>query len=611
MLSLVRPVAMALLAMASWSSAAARPNVVLILTEEQGYGDLTSSGNPYLRTPHLDRLRAASTEFSRCIAAPGGVATRAELLTGRHEFRCGISHSLAGRNLIRAEVPVLPELLRAAGYRTAIIGKWALGDALPCRPEDRGFEDVFVHGGGGIGQTPDHWGNSFVDPWMRRNTGWVATKGYCTQVCLDEAQRWLTARAADQQAFFLLLALNAPQAPYEAPAGTAARMIERTALREPAASNYAMIEDLDARVGDLLAALERLQLESNTIMVFLGASGSAIGTWNAGMRGVKGSPDDGGVRVPAFIRWPQKIAAKRMVDALASPLDILPTLAQLCAVPLPENWSGDGGDLAPAMFGKTDFTRDRMLFSHVGHWPGDDPPERHRAQGFAVRDDRWLLSGLDLFDMSADPGQGTNVFEQHAAVATRLLGAYGIWWNSVRETLREPVRYIIGDPRQPTVNLSACDWWPSREVDGAAGAARLSTQAAIRRTLLALSQGAAVAESSGLWKLRAASAGHYQVKLALLPTAASEAERAQIGQLKAGRAHLRCGKRELQMDLRAGTPAVTLSLDLAAGDVDMEAWFSGQLPEGRRLGAWFAEIQRTGARKRPEIDLEFRTIPKN
>ena len=610
MLSLIRLLAMALLALAAALAAAERPNVVIILTEDQGYGDLTSSGNPYLRTPQLDRLRAASTGFSRFIAAPAGVATRVELLTGRHEFRCGVSHSQAGRNLIRPEVPLLPELLRAAGYRTAIIGKWALGEALPCRPEDRGFEEVLVHGGGGIGQTADHWGNSCVDPWMRRNTGWVATKGYCTQVCVDEAQRWLAARAADKQAFFLYLALNAPQSPYEAPPGTAARMIERTALTEPAASNYAIIEDLDARVGDLLATLEHLQLASNTIVVFLAANGSAIGTWNAGMRGLKGSPDDGGVRVPAFIRWPQKIAAERVVDALASPLDILPTLAQLCGVPLPEAWTGDGLDLAPALLGKAEFPRDRMLFTHIGHWSGDDPPERHRAQGFAVRDERWLLSGLDLYDMSADPGQHTNVFEQHTDDAARLLGAYGTWWNSVRQTLREPVRYVIGDARQPTVNLSACDWWPSREADAAAGAASLSTQAALRRTLIALSKGAAVAETSGLWKLHAASAGHYQVKLALLPAAAATAELTQIGQLKAGRVHLRSGKREVQTAVGAGTTAVTLGLDLAAGDVDMEAWFSGQLPDGRILGAWFAEIQRSGERKRPDIDLEFHTVPK-
>ncbi|MCX6876843.1 MAG: arylsulfatase [Verrucomicrobia bacterium] len=600
---------MAIPAMTSLRAAAERPNVVLILTDDQGYGDLSSSGNPYLRTPNLDRLRAESTDFSRCIAAPGGAATRAELLSGKHEFRCGISHSTAGRNLIRREVPLLSDVLVSAGYRTAIIGTWDLGEAYPCRPEDRSFQDVFVHGGGGIGQTPDRWGNAYVDPWIRRKSGWEATQGYCTQVFVAEAKRWLAARAEDQQPFFLYLALNVPHAPYEAPAGTAKRFLQ-AGLKEPSASFYAMIEDLDTKVGDLLAELERLQLAAATIVVFLGDNGSACGIWNAGMRGTKGSPDDGGVRVPACIRWPEKIAPKRVVTSLTSPLDLFPTLVRLCGVALPADSSGDGLDLSAALLGKAEFPTGRILFTHVGQWPGDDPPERHRSQGFAVRDQRWLLSGLELFDMAADPGQQTNVFEQHTADAARLLGAYGTWWNSIRATVREPVRYIIGDFHQPVVRLTAADWWPSREVNGAASAASLSTQAAIRRTLTTLAAGGVVAETSGHWKLRAASAGHYRITLAPLPAEASEEERAKIGQLKAGTVHLRTGKREVRMDLLKGASAVTLRLDLAVGELDLEAWFTGQLPAGRILGTCFAEIERLGERKRPEIELDFRTIPK-
>ena len=498
----LRLLALALLATAALGAAAERPNVVLILTDDQGYGDLSSSGNPQLRTPNLDRLRADGTDFSRCIAAPSGAATRAELLSGKHEFRCGVSSSVGGRNLIRPDVVLLPEILAAAGYRTAIIGKWDLGEAFPCRPEDRGFQDVWVHGGGGLGQTPDRWGNGYVDPWLRRNSGWEKSQGYCTEVFVNAAKRWLAARAADQQAFFLYLALNVPHAPYEAPAGAAERFL-KAGLQEPTASFYAMIEDLDARVGELLAELDRLKLESNTIVVFLGDNGSAIGAWNAGMRGIKGSPDEGGVRIPACIRWPAKIPAKRVVDSLTSALDVLPTIADCCAVPLPVAWAGDGIDLAPGLLGTAEFAKERLLFTHVGQWPGDDPPERYRSQGFAVRNGRWLLSGLELFDVAADPGQQTNVFEQHPEVAARLLGAYGSWWNSVRATVREPVRYIIGDAHQPVVRLTAADWWPSREVIGAAAAASVTSQTAIRRKLQALSDGGAVPETAGQWKLRA------------------------------------------------------------------------------------------------------------
>ena len=607
----IRLLALAILMMAaSLRGELEHPNVLLVLTDDQGYGDLSSSGNPHLRTPNIDRLRAEGTDFSRCIAAPSGAATRAELLSGRHEFRCGVSHRMAGRNLIRREVPLLPGVFVAAGYRTAIIGKWDLGEAFPCRPEDRGFQDVFVHGGSGIGQCQDRWGNSYVDPWIRRNAGWVATKGYCTQVFVDEAKRWLAARAADQQPFFLYLAPNAAHAPYEAPAGSAERFL-KAGLKEPDASFYAMLEDLDARLGDLLAELERLQMAANTIVVFLSDNGSAIGSWNAGMRGIKGSVDDGGVRVPACIRWPGKIAAKRVVDSLASPLDWFETLPRLCGVALPNPGTGDGLDLSSALLGKADFAKERMIFTHIGQWSGDDPPERHRSQGFAVRDQRWLLSGLELFDMAADPGQQTNIFEPCPAEAARLLGAYGRWWNSLRATVREPVRYIIGSSQQPVVRLTASDWWPSREVPGAASATSLASQAAIRRTLGALAAGEAVAETSGHWKLHAGTAGHYQIKLALLPAEVGDEQREKIGQLRAGTVHIRTGKREVQMELLKGATAVTLRMDLAAGDLDLEAWFTGQLSDGRILGAFFAEIERLGERKRPELELDFHTIPKN
>lgn len=608
MLSTIRLMAMVIFAATSLR-ATVPPNVLIILTDDQGYGDLSSSGNPQVKTPNLDRLRSEGVDFKRMIAAPSGAATRAELLSGRHEFRCGVSHGLAGRNLIRPDVPLLPEVFQRAGYRTAIIGRWGLGEAVPCRPEDRGFDDVWVFGGSALGQAADRWGNGNVDPWVRTRAGWEARSGYCTQVWISEAKRWLAARATDKKPFFLHLALNAPHAPYEAPVGTAARFL-KAGLQEPAASFDAMIEDLDARVGDLLDELKRLQLAANTVVVFLGDNGSALGTWNAGMRGVKGSADEGGVRVPGCIRWPGKIAAGRSVAEMVSVMDLFGTLVGLGGLAAPKDWQGDGVDLSAALLGTAAFPKPRLLFTHIGGWSGDDSPGRHRSLGFAVRDERWLLTGLELFDITADGAQQENRFAEHQDEAIRLLTAYGSWWNGVQPTLREPVRYLIGDPRQQLVRLAPSEWWPSREVSGAVGADGLVTQTAIRRTLTALASGEPVPETSGQWKLRVAQDGHYRVVLTMVPSTASGPERDQLGQLKAGKVHLRTGKHELQMQLLKGANAVTLRLDLAAGELDLEAWFSGQLPQGRILGAFFAEIEREGPRKRPELELDFHTVPK-
>jgi arylsulfatase A-like enzyme len=590
-------------------AAAGPPNVLVVMTSDQGYGDLSSSGHPQLKTPHLDRLRGEGADFKRCIAAPDGTATRAEVLSGCHEFRCGVSHRLAGRNLPRAGVVFLPEVFKAAGYRTGLIGRWGLGEAFPCRPEDRGFEDVWVCGGAGLGQTADRWGNGNLDPWVRTHAGWEARAGYSTQVWVAEAKRWLGARATERRPFFLHLGLTAPHAPYEAPAGTAEHFL-KAGMKEPAASFHAMIEDLDGRVGELLAELDRLGLAEDTIVVFTGDNGSAQGTWDAGLRGAHGSPDEGGVRVPACVRWPGKIAAGTTVTPMVSTLDWFETLLRLAGLKPPTGWRGDGVDLSAALLGKAAFPGGRMLFTHVGAWPGDDSPERHRSVGFAVRDDRWLLSGLELFEMAADGGQRENGFEAHQHEATRLLAAYGAWWRGIQQPVREPVRYVIGHERQPIVWLTASDWWPCREVSGAVGAEGLATQAAVRRTLAALAAGATVPETAGLWKLQVAQDGHYRVTLTLLPAEAGAAERTRLGQLKAGVVHLRTGKRESKMPVSKGATAVTLRLDLSAGELDLETWFTGQLPGGRILGAFFAEIAREGPRKRPELELDFHTVPK-
>lgn len=582
------------------------PNVLVLVADDLGVGDLGSGGNPWVKTPAMDRLLGEGVEFRRLVGAPSGAAGRAQLWSGCHEFRCGVSAGGSGRNLVRPGVALWPEVFRQAGYRTALIGRWGLGEVLPCRPEDRGFEDVAAFGGNAPGHLADRWGNGVNDPWVRTREGWVARTGRATRVGVDEARRWLQAREAGKS-FFLAVALQAPHAPYEAGAGAALRF-RQAGLEEPAASFHALIEELDAGVGELLGELDRLGLSGDTVVVFAGDNGSAMGTWNAGLRGIKGSVDEGGVRVPGGIRWPGKIPPRR-VESLVSLMDVLPTVAGLCGVKAGVE-GVDGVDLSDAVRGVGGYPEGRILCSHVGGWPGDDRPERHRSVGFAVRDGRWVLSGLELYQIEADPGQRRNVFEAHPDEATRLLGAYGAWWSRVQGVVREPVRMRVGDERQPVVRLSAADWWPSGEVLGAVGAEGWVTQAAARRTLGALAAGQAVPETAGHWKLEVARDGHYRLRLSLVPAEAPAGDRTRLGQLRAGKVHVRTGKRELQMEVARGATSVTLRMDLAAGPVDLEAWFSGQLAGGRVFGAPFAEVAREGERRRPDLDLEIRTVPK-
>jgi len=608
MFSVLRVLTMAILAVgAVWATD--RPNVLVMMSADQGWGELSSASHPQVRTPRLDRLREEGMDFRRMIAAPTGAATRAQLFSGLHEFRCGVSHTLAGRNLVRPEITLLPEIFRQAGYRTAIIGRWGLGDAYPHRPEDRGFEEFWVNGGHFLGQTSDFWGNTNQSPRVRTQGGWVPREGHVTAVWAAEAKRYLAARATDGQPFFLHLGFTVPHAPYEAPPGAAERFT-KAGVPEPAASFHALIEDLDAKVGDVLDELARLKLDDSTIVVFLGDNGPALATLSSGLKGLKGSPDEGGVRVPAFIRWPAKIAAKQQYTALMGVDDLFPTIVGMCGLAQPTRPCSAARDVSGFLLGKAESPAKRSIFTHVGCWSGDDRPERHRSVGFAVREGDWVLSGLELCDVAKDPGQRNNLFEREPEVATRMLADYGVWWSGIQATVRDPVRYVVGDVRQPVVRLNASEWWPSREVGGAVGAEGLASQTSVRRLLEEFQAGGPVPETSGLWKLRVARDGHYRIKLSMLPDEAPRTEIDRLGQLKPGMVHLRTGPKELQMEVVKGATAVTLRLDLAAGELDLEALFSGQLQAGRILGALFAEIERVGDRKRPEFDFDFEVKPK-
>ena len=581
---------------------AAGPNVIVVITDDQGYGDLSAHGNPDLKTPVLDAFRGQATAFGCFQVSPTCAPTRAALMAGLHEFRCGVSHTFMGRSLLKPGVPTMPEMFRAAGYRTGIFGKWHLGDAYPCRPEDRGFGEVFVHGGGGIGQTPDYWGNGYIDPMIRRKTGWEKTSGYCTDVFFKEAIGWLEKQAAEKKPFFLQLATNAPHAPYIPPPG---------GPQEPQAAFYSMIENIDANFSKLLTAVRESGVENDTIIVFLTDNGSAMARHNAGMKGRKGTPDEGGTRVPCFIRWPGKIAAGRTVPEPAAHLDLLPTLTGLCGVPRPEGWKGDGVDLSAALLGTRNFPKERTLFTQVGRWPGDDAAARFRARDFAVRDARWRLVGLELFDMQADPGQQKDVFAGHPAEAQRLLAAYGRWWDEVLPAVREPVRYVIGAAESPVVRLTAHDWWPSKETE-AAGAERCVAHADIRALLKDAQVAAtrnALPPTSGHWKLDAAREGNYEISFGLLPPEAPAEDRTALAQLRKGVAHLRAGQEEVRVEIQPGATSFRVPLDLDAGPVDLEIWFDGQLLNDRILGAFFASIERKGPRTAPKPEFKVKPVP--
>ena len=430
-----------------------RPNIILVMTDDQGYGDLGCHGHPFLETPNLDKLYGQSTRFTSFHASPACAPTRGALMAGKAPFKLGITHTILERERMALSATTIAEVLQTAGYTTGIFGKWHLGDDDPYQPEQRGFDEVFIHGGGGIGQNlpgtcadvPD---NDYFDPIIKHNGTFEQTEGYCTDVFFQQALGWIKQHKEEDNPFFAYISTNAPHAPFIVAEKYKALFRDKVA-DERAAAFYGMIVNFDENMGLLMEKLEEWDLAEDTLLIFMTDNGTMISKdiYNAGMRGGKGSRYEGGSRVPLFMRWPGQIESGRDLDRMTRHYDIFPTFAELAGADLPEDLGLDGRSLIPLLqYPKgswQDPWQDRYTFFHKGRWgkagaegrwgKGKTDPDDSKYLGFAVRSERWRLVGPnELYDLSKDPGETTNVIKQHPETAKRMLKAYEKWWDEVR-----------------------------------------------------------------------------------------------------------------------------------------------------------------------------------
>ncbi len=342
---------------------AASPNVILILTDDQGFGDLSCHGNPHLRTPHIDSLARAGVEFTQFHVSPVCSPTRSCLMTGRYNYRTGAIDTFLGRAMMYPEEVTLAEMLGSAGYRTGIFGKWHLGDNYPMRAIDQGFQEAVNHLGGGISQPSDlPGGSSYFDPVVMHNGRVQQYKGYCTDVFTSEAIRFIEENRA--RPFFTYLATNAPHSPLQVDEKYVAPFRAK-GLDETTAKVYGMVTNLDENIGRLLDRVKALGIEDNTIVIFMTDNGPQQPRYNAGMRGRKGTVYEGGIRVPFFVRWPRSLKPGRTVDRLAAHIDVVPTLLDACGVPAPKGLRLDGRSLMPLLRREKAEWPDRMIFRNV------------------------------------------------------------------------------------------------------------------------------------------------------------------------------------------------------------------------------------------------------
>lgn len=436
----------------------ARPNIVFIITDDQGYGDLSCHGNPILETPNLDRLHNEGVRFSDFHVSPTCAPTRSALMTGRHEFRNGVTHTILERERLTLSATTLADVLKSAGYTTGIFGKWHLGDEAEYQPNRRGFDEVFIHGAGGIGQSypgscGDAPGNTYFNPAILHNGTFEKTNGYCTDLFFDRATQWIAA-ADRQRPFFAYIATNAPHAPLQVRPEDEARYTEKLAkvpgLDSKSAAEivkfFGMIANIDDNVGRLLKSLQDLGIEKNTLVVFMNDNGGTVGTriFNAGMRGSKVTPWIGGTRAASLWRWPGTLQPAT-VDRLTAHIDVFPTLVEIVGAKLPDGVKTqvEGRSLVPLLQNGNTEWADRQLMTHVGRWAKGEDPNLSQFTNCSIRTKRWHMVSVakkgekkwQLFDISSDPGEQHDVVSQNPDVLRDLENAYNDWWKSVQPLL--------------------------------------------------------------------------------------------------------------------------------------------------------------------------------
>jgi arylsulfatase A-like enzyme len=404
--------------MLTTSLAQTRPNVLLILTDDQGYGDLSLHGNPHVTTPNIDRFAKAGIQFDRFFVSPLCAPTRASLLTGRYSLRTGVWGVTHSKEAMRPDETTIAEILQSAGYRTGIFGKWHNGEQYPYTPQGQGFDEF-------LGFHNGHW-NNYFDADLLRGSKFVKTKGYITDVLTDAAMQFMQTNRA--RPFFCYVPFNAPHGPYQV-ADKYFDKYKAKGLDDLTASVYGMVENIDDNVGRLLAKLDELKLRENTIVIFLTDNGPQSDRFNGGMRGRKGSVHEGGHRVPFFVQFPAKFKTPKVIPNIAAHIDVLPTLLELCNVPLPKNLALDGRSLVPLLEGKS--WAERILFTSnngsndVKPFPGAARSQQYRL----VNEGR----GYELFDLQADPGQKKNIAPEKPEVVAELSQAYENWFRDVSQ----------------------------------------------------------------------------------------------------------------------------------------------------------------------------------
>lgn len=561
-----------------------RPNVVIILTDDQGYGDLGCHGHPALKTPHLDRLHDESIRLTDFHALPMCAPTRGSLMTGQDCIRNGAMATSLGRHLPDPGLTMMPELFRRSGYRTGLFGKWHLGSSYPYLPHARGFEEAKYHLGFGLTGADDRWNNDYFNPWYRHNGELEQAEGYCTDFWFTSAMEWIDACRAADDPFLCCIPTNVPHFPQWV---DDVYKEEYAAYGPTPAGFFGMIVELDENIARFEAFLRDRGLRDDTVVVFMtdnGHAGGALDVYNAGMRGGKCSRYDGGHRVPCFVRWPNgRLREPRDVATPTMVQDVLPTLVELCGVDPDPAGAYDGTSFAPLLRGETQPELEERTFV-VQYF--QNSVEKHDAA--VIRGSWRLVFGTELYDIANDPGQENDVAGQHPDVVASLKEHYEAYWDELQPYVHRFNPLHVGSEPEPVTTLTSCEWEDVR-CDGI-GSVR----------------SAKGGSTGGPWNLEVVRPGTYAVELRRWPAESGLALdepapefHAKAGVIEAGVAlpiAQACLEHEGDVRVRdadSGTQAVRFQLELPAGRTKLHGWFRDA--DGDDVcGSYYAYVERTG-----------------
>lgn len=573
-----------------------QPNVILILVDDQGYGDVAALGNKYIKTPNIDKLHATSARFTDYHVSPTCAPTRAALLTGHHSNRTGVWHTVNGRSLILERETTMAQIFKANGYSTGIFGKWHLGDNYPFRPQDKGFDEVLVHGGGGIEQTMDYWDNDYFNDTYRHNGELEKYEGFCTDVWFENAKNFINEQQG--KPFFCYLSTNAAHSPYFVEDKYADPY--RNNENIPNANFYGLLTNVDENIGKLVDYLKSIKLMDNTILIFTTDNGTAQGAKveghrldgfvvqgnNAGMRGIKASMYEGGHRVPLFLHWKDGgINIGKDIDELTAHYDILPTLIELCNLKTNPDLKFDGKSLVPLINGNTEEFKDRVVITNSQRI---EVPEPWRRTAFMQGNWR-LIDGTELYDLEKDPEQRNNIADRFPDKVNEFKSVYDVWWKDLEPSYLNQPLIIIGHAAENPTDLFCHDWhtenvspWHQRH---------------IRSGYV----------DSGYWMLKIAESGTYRFRLrrwpkevgmplnaeiparpALPGTSVSESKKGKA--LHIDKVGITIQNIDISEKVDSNAEYIEFIADLKKGESNLSAWFT--LENDKKIGAYYVEVEK-------------------